>query len=60
MLSSPTTVFDAYVAAATVEYLTHRVSAVEMVARDVRYSLTLPGGATLDPARSGRNRLLIM
>jgi hypothetical protein len=60
MLSSPTTLYDANVLAATAEFLTHNITAREFVARDGRYSLTLPGGATLDPARSGRNRLVLM
>jgi hypothetical protein len=60
MLSSPTSVFDANIFGAVIEYLTHWVTAREMASRDGRYSLSLPGGATLDPAKSGRNRLLIM
>jgi hypothetical protein len=60
MLSSPTTVYDANILAATIEYLTHYATAREFVARDARYSLTLPGGAVLDPSASGHNRRLIM
>jgi hypothetical protein len=60
MLSSPTNVYDSNVPSATVQYLTHYRTALEFCQRDARYSLTLPGGAALDPARSGVNKIFLM
>jgi hypothetical protein len=57
MMSSPTLIYDLLNPSAVAEILTHHVDAFEFLSRaPARFSLTL-GTGTLDPARSGPNRI---